>query len=531
MPLGQPYLREEHGAPMVESESKSSPVEALEEKLRLARSVWLRSKRYWLVLAVSFVVAGLSAWAAPRFLKPLYRSEVILNLQQRMESRALAGLQDRNESSWKERLREFLMSAPNLKELVEKERLDPERVAEVGMPRTIETLRQKISFSAGGETFVIGFSNHDPSIAQRAARRLGQQLVQEVSRQSRERIGSTRSFLEQQEHSLAEELRSADAAYAEFISQHPEFAPEDSPGALGRAALTREGSPLAAAAANEASVGALQRQAARLRKRLEQLSTSSNAPPPPPPRAKPQLTPESKAAIDVATQDVQRAARDYDALKSKYTDRHPDVVRARTQLVAAQAQLRRVKATAVTFTETAPPPPVTTQVLLPPAPNEEHALTRQLRQVEAAIQRGSARPQRDGHETSRAEDGARTIVGLETRWAEISRRREGLREQHEQMQSSLFSAIVLEKAQAVGGGTELVVAEPAYLPKLPLSRGPRRTAAAAAALVLVLGAGIMLGLGFLDQRVLTEWDLKRLDLAPIVVVVPALDPEKAPRHS
>jgi capsular polysaccharide biosynthesis protein len=515
--------------PTVGSKPGNSPLEMLEEKLLLARSVWLRSKRYWPLLPVSLVLACLGGWAAPKLMKPQYKSEVILTVRQRMESRALQGLQDQNERSWKDRLREYLMSAPNLKEVIEKEHLQQARLADVGMPRTIETVRQKISFSAGGETFIIGYEGNDASVVQRAAARLGEQLIEEVRRQSSERLGSTRAFLEREERRLREELRRVDAAYAGFISQHPEFAPEDSPSALGRAAGAREPASAAAVATGLGSYGALQRQANRLRRRLDQLNTPSSASLPPGAPAEPELTPESKAAIEVATQQVQRAARDYDSLKTRYTERHPDVVRARTQLAAAQAELRRVKASAVTLPGT---PAAEMQALAPPDPKERQSLTRQLRQVEAAlVRRGPSSPQKDETSAAQTEEGADTIVGLETRWAEINRQRQGLRAQHDQIQNDLFNSNVVFKAQAVGGGTELVVAEPAYLPKLPSSRGPRRTAGIAAGVILMLGVGVMLGLGFLDQRILTEWDLTRLDLAPIVTVVPSLDSEKGARRS
>lgn len=512
---------------MVESEAKKSPVEALEEKRRLLRSVLLRSKRYWSVLAASVVLAALGAWVAPKILKPRYESEVILTLRQGMESQALVGLREWEESSWNGKLRDFLFSGPNLRELVERERLDLDSVAELGMPRIVERLRRRVRFSAGGETtFVIGYTHDDPEVAQRATRRLGEQLIAHVRAHFAERAASTRKFLEAEESRLGEEVRSAEAKYAVFVSQHPEFVPERSPDGRARPAVAHEAASPSTGRAGQGSTAALQRQAARLRRRLEQLrSPAQPEHPTPTPSPEAELTPESRASIGAATREVQRATDEYNALKSKYTARHPDVVRAQAQLAALQAQLQRVKATAVT-TEPTLPQSARAEVLAPPDPNEEESLTRQLQQVEAALQRSvNTSTNRTAEMAPGDDDGARTIVGLETQWAEVSRGRDVLSEQHALIQRRLFTATVLDKAQSAGGGTELVVAEPAYLPKLPSAWGPRRTAAGAAALLLLLGSALMLGLGFLDQRILSEWDLSHLDLAPIALVIPPMDPD------
>jgi len=45
-------------------------------------------------------------------------------------------------------------------------------------------------------------------------------------------------------------------------------------------------------------------------------------------------------------------------------------------------------------------------------------------------------------------------------------------------------------------------------------RGPVRTGAVAALIVFTLGTTVTLGLGYLDQRVATEWDVIRLGIGP-----------------
>lgn len=511
---------------MTEPDKNKSPAERLEELLHFAQSLWLRSTRYWPVFAAGVVLASLAAWAAPKYIKPKYKSEVVLTLHERMESSALLGLQNWRESSWKTKLRELLLSGPNLRDLVQAEGLYKDWIADMGLPRTLERVRERISFTYGGETmFIISYTDDDPAIAQRAARRLGDQLTSQVSGESSDRVSATREFLQKEEGRLRTELQATELEYASFISQHPEFAPLDS--AVRQTQQPAKAVVAAPSSAGQGSAAALQRQANRLRARLEQIRNPTQAPaPPPPPPPKPELTAESRAAIDAASREVKKAQDEHDLLKSRYTVRHPDVIRAEAQLNELRAQLQRIESAAwAEATATMPEAPEPVEVVVPPpTPAEEGALARQLQQVEAALH-AARQPSGGQPAVLQKDDGARAIVDLETQFAELSRRQSTLRQQYALMQNRLFNANVMDKAQAVGGGTRLVVAEPAYLPSLPDARGPRRTAAAAAALFLFLGAGLMLGLGFLDQRILTAWDLTRLELAPIAVVIPPLEKE------
>jgi hypothetical protein len=155
-------------------------------------------------------------------------------------------------------------------------------------------------------------------------------------------------------------------------------------------------------------------------------------------------------------------------------------------------------------------------------PETARELERQLRSVEEAIRAGAR-----GDDAPN--DAGQSIVSLETRWAALTRDVAAARERYQSTQRRLFNAIVMDTAQATGAGTQLIVAEEAYFPKRPIKRGPLRTRVGAALAVLMLGVLIALGLGFLDPRVTSVWDLERLGIAPIVLVVPQLPRKKRRR--
>jgi hypothetical protein len=514
-----------------EAQPAAAPADAMLDLIRLVQSVLRRSKRYWAVIPATLVLAVVGFVVAPRVRPPVYRSEVVVALRDPLDAGAVLANQQgggENTRTRNARLQALVFSRPNLRALIEYEKIEPTEVARIGMARVVEYVQNFVNFSAGeGNTFVLQYASDDPGLSQRAARRLGQLLVDRVAHDASEQAVATRKFLEDETAKLAESLHAQEAEYAEFVALHPEFALDTGqnqnqvPGYAFRAAAT------AAASGNAPAdpASALRRQADRLRSRLAQIAnpsltagTTAAANP------ETQLTPESREAIASAQADVRRAQEELAAGLAKYTPRHPDVVAAHARVSAAEQRLKALRAAAQrTALPAATASPGTVQ------PETQQELQRQLRSVEATIQSDRASVATSGNATgSRSAD---AIVGLETRWSALKRAVESQREQYESMQRRLFNAILIETAQATGGGSQMVVVQDADFPKQPSARDPKKTSAVTAAVIVVLGLAVMLGLGFLDPRIMSQWDLERLNLAPVALYIPRV-PAGAPgsRH-
>jgi succinoglycan biosynthesis transport protein ExoP len=513
------------------SERPNVPADSIGDFVRLSVSVLRRARRYWPVFAFG-VVLGIAAFVlVPRFLKPVYRSEVALVVRAGLETGVVLGAEAGQESprSRNARLQSLVFSRPNLRALIELERLNAKEVAMRGMAPVMDDLARQISFVATeGNSLVIRFEDVNPDVAQRVAHRLAQLLVEQTSEMASERARATRKFLEGEVQKLGEELHERDAEYADFVTAHPEFAIDRLPGAAPGAAAARA---LAVAPAPGTSMSdpaaALRRQSDRLRRKLDQIrSPTAAAPRAPAAPPEPTLSAESRQAIAAAEADVRRARDELEQRQTKFTARHPDVVAAHSRYVAAQDRLARVKAAAVALSE----PAATKQAVAPVPPVQPDAaanLERQLRNVESAIRSaGSAESQ----PSTGTENNAQAIANLETQWAALTRMLDAARERYESMQRRLFQAIVTESAQSMGGGSELVVTDDAYYPKQPSKRGPIRTGAVGFLMAVALGTLVALGLGYLDPRLVCEWDLTRLGIAPINLVVPRLD-SRAPKRA
>jgi uncharacterized protein involved in exopolysaccharide biosynthesis len=117
---------------------------------------------------------------------------------------------------------------------------------------------------------------------------------------------------------------------------------------------------------------------------------------------------------------------------------------------------------------------------------------------------------------------AQRIIAIETEWAQIMREVTEARERYEALDSRQFLASLTASSLATGQVARIVVIDPAYLPSKPEGASTKKVFLAGIAASLALAAGLALLLGILDDRVYDRRDLERLELAPILVEIPAL---------
>lgn len=506
-----------------------APADPMRDVLCLVQSLLRRARRYWLILAVSVALGAVAFKVAPILRPPVYRSEVVLSVRETLPEEAVLGTNSGRESrrARAARLQGMVYSRPLLRALIDQEKIGLDTAKRLGYPRAIEDVSSMIRYSGGeGDTILLAFESVDPGEARRGAHRVGQLLLEQVRRETVDQATTTRRFLEAEEAKLAEQLHSKEREYSEFVSLHPEFALDRAQGrALGMVARPPTPEPAAAAAPVDPRA-ALRRQADRLRARLAQIrNTGPVSAAAAPAAAQPELTPESREAIANARRELQRARQELESRLTKYTPAHPDVLVAQRQVTNAEEQLRRVQTAAQSLA--LPPSPAATMTVPPVAPDTAASLERQLKAVEAALRGApSGRPDSQGED---ANESAQTIAALESQWAALSRAVDVATEQHESIRRRLFQAMIIDTAQTAGGGLQLAVIEDAVQLNVPFARGARRTGAAAALVVVLLGASIVLGLAYLDQRIMTEWDLARLGIAPIALVIPPLPQPQSDR--
>lgn len=469
-----------------------------------------RALRYWwLVGGIAALGGGLAVMFALAQ-KPMFESETVLLYREVIPTSVIQG-RDVSQSTRNlaSRYREMLLARGQLQKVAE----EFELLGASADNQVADDMRTLVDFrSKGTGTFNIVFRSEDPELAQKVTTRLAELLIEEDKRIAREEASTTQTFLEDQKKRADDELKKRERAQAQFLADHPEFA-DESGGGSGSGASVR-----AAAAKKDNApkrnvdprVLALERQRNRLRDRLA-------APDDPAPRStsKRSRTPEQIAAdarVVQAQREVDDLTSDLDSRLARFTDKHPDVIKARNALTDAQQRLRRAQA--------AVPPDEDDPILAGPIDRE--ALEADLQKVErdlAAMRAKVARERPDDKQAVDADDATSWVVQLETDWSRLMRDVEESRDRVESLEAKVFTAEIT--ADSVASQTsKLTVIDPANVPQRPVGKGKKIIVLAGLLLFGGLGVAMALGLALIDDRIYTRWDLEQAGVAQVLVEVP-----------
>jgi len=182
-------------------------------------------------------------------------------------------------------------------------------------------------------------------------------------------------------------------------------------------------------------------------------------------------------------------------------------VGARNRLAAAQQALRRLEAGL----------PAVSEDQAAPLPVDRSALQRELAKVEREI---AAYRSRQGSSAATKSQVADDVVNLETEWARVERVVEETRERVSSLESRVFTADITASSE-FAEAAQLSVIDDAYLPHTPAGKPRRMLVIAGGLLFAGLGMVLALGLALIDDRIYRRYDLQRLGVAPVMVVVPA----------
>lgn len=510
-----------------------TPREHLTRAIRIA----LGTFRYWPAIAIAATLAVAAGWAAPLVLKPMYESSTVLLHRELISTSSVLGVQGyQGESNLQRntRLREMLLSRTTLQKIVQDLQLYPDTVASRGIIDAIEELRANTDCKVGSaNTFSIRYSNDDPEVVYAVIQRLGDTLIAQSASYRREQAESTREFLEAQHGGTRKELAASEQSLAKFLADHPEFAYDMMPGgAYAPGASLRASQPKTPTGPVEKlpdrpldrTTLALERQAERLRRQLkaddELRSGAAPVPVVPVTRKPAPIDPVKQRAIDDAQSELAQAEGTLASALANYTPRHPDAIAAQQRVNAARSKLRAAQAAAAAGLAASDP-------LGPAAPagkvlsdGERRKLNAHLALVNEKIASGLKGQDKGEAPVVVKDEVGESIVALETQWAAVNREVDAIRERDQRIQRQLFEASIVAKVEASGNASQMVVIDEPFKPERPARRGPRRTTAIAAALVLLLGLGVALLLSILDDRPHDELDLRRMNLGPIAQTLP-----------
>lgn len=491
---------------------KSQETEARDQLLKariLLERCWYHSWKGIIVgvlgITISIAIAALMLRHYISESTILYRAPINLAFGSNDESTT-----DHSSETIGERLKEILLSRPNLEAMIKEFNLYPEIVEARGYVEAADEMRKDVEFRIGaGDTFHVSYRGRSPQAAKTITEKLGTVLIDAEAKLRLQQSQSTVKFFEAQQQRVVEDLKRREQALALFLAKHPEFAQEASQnaGAGGKVGIAVQASNMAKRK-GDASVMALQRQANRIKSQLGLAPTQSTS--------APTVTdPQLEAAQQAAAEEVNEAQLELRRTEAQFTDKHPDVRAAKSRVEAALARLQRLKR-AVSLTTVVQPTATT-------ATADKDALKTELDSINKQI----ALRQSASSETKQPIKGvdADKIVALETEWSDLNRDVAEARSRFLQVEEKLFKATLSANSKANAKTESMKIIDPAFEPTRPSGIGRSIIALAGITVSMTVALLIVLGFALLDDRIYHRLDLQRVDISPVLVVVPksALD--------
>ena len=496
---------------MKPSPQSFTPRDRLERLVDYAR----KARRYWWIVAGALVLGGALSLAFALTRPPKYKSWSVLFFQERIQSSVISGrTADQVQRNIGEKYRELLLSRDLLSKIIEDAELNPypDEVAAEGVDAAVEELRLAVGLEIrGANAFRITYTDTRPGRAQAVTARLTELLKAKEDEIRDDQAKSTYEFAESKAKMARDDLRERTLAYNEFIAKHPEFAQEDAGGSgAGVRSRTDSNNQLAGAQrAGNSRVQALERQRARIQTRLDAPPGLTAPIRDPRPASPGQL--QRDQAVSEAKRELREAEKRLDDARAKYTDKHPDVQKAVSNVAAAKARLERAE-DAVAERESEP------VLIAPTSDTERKELEKELARISDQLAYERKRDKTAGAATT--SDAVGAVVELETQFAELRDSVDMQRERVEQLDNAVFRAQLEAEQQQRQQGAQLTVVDPAFRPVKPFGQGKKVIVLAGLVLFGAIGLALALGLSILDDRLYRRGEIEELGLASVLAVIP-----------
>lgn len=425
----------------------------------------------WLALIVAWMIA-LAGWAYVAQMPESYVANARVNVDTSSMLRPLMrGLTiNPNPNARISMMSRTLLSRPNLERLARMTDLDVQAVTDAQREAMIQRLQSSISLSGtrgNNSLYSISVTHRDRETARRLTEALITLFIETSMSNQNTDNNEAQSFIDQQIAESERRLVEAEERLAEFRRNNVSMLPGESGGYYNRLQQARS-------ALQEARL-----QLRELEHRREELNR--------------QLEGEDPVFIAGGTQDtsnspldarIQNMRMEFDSLRSRYTEQHPEVRRLQGLIedLEAERQTEREQARSnagPSFSGTS-----SSQVY-----QGMRSLLAETRAQAAALQ---ARVEEYENRVEELESRVNQIPDVEAQLTQLNRDYEVIRRQHQQMLERRESARLSEDLQRNAGDVSFRVVDPPFVPRQPSQ--PNKPLLNAGVLIMALGSGGALAL-------------------------------------
>jgi len=455
--------------------------------------IWHR--RRWLGIAIFAVVAA-AVLSLARYLPDLYRATATVLVERRQVPESFVRSSVTGELETRlQTINQEVLSRARLEQLITRFDLYREARARGSMEGAVEAMRRDIRIEIkgveqpGGRTmavaFVLSYQGRDPQVVATVTNALAALYVEENVRLREQQAAGTAAFLRGQlaetKVRLDEQERRVGAFRARWAGELPQQL------AVNLATLERLHAQLHLASANQ--LRALDRRTA-LEKQLADVS------------------PDRTTAPEAGPSQIVKLKRELAALRTRYTDAYPDVVRLRDEIARLEQDLASA--------EPAPAPAA------PAADPGGGRLRAALREADAEIAGLKAEEQRVRNEIDAYQRRVETSPQREQELQQLSGDYDTVKSLYASLLKRYEDAQLAETMEQSQRGEQFRILDPAIPSRFPAAPNRVRLLLMGLALSLGVGVGAMMLAEHLDTSFHTMDDLRALGRAPVLLSIPLI---------
>lgn len=453
-------------------------------------------KPVWFLVPV--VLCAAAAWGFVQTLTPIYRANTLVMVEKQkvpadyVKATVTTDIDERLKT-----IEQQITNRDNLERIITEMNLYPELRREKPIQKVVNQMRRgDLLVQRKGDVFSISFDDADPVRAAAVANRIAELFILENLKIREDQAQGTSSFLETELRETKAKLEQQEARLAAFKRIYMGSLPEQRDSNLQAVGQLQTKLEINMDALDKAEMRKilLQSQLAELRRQAD----ASEEPPPAP------VIPSAPSRLDqLRTELIQ--------LRSRYTDRHPDVVRLREEIAAMEAVESGAPVQGIT-----PPAP-----RRPSRPRTDPTLTAELQAIAMEINSLKAERGRILGDISRYQARVEAVPTVEQELLSLTRDYENIKRSYESLLTKRIDARLAENLEKSRQGEQFTILEKAVPPADPHS--PNTLAYLAGGLAV----GGLFGLGgalLRDQTDSTYRDAESLQEAfpgvPVLATIP-----------
>jgi polysaccharide chain length determinant protein (PEP-CTERM system associated) len=414
---------------------------------------------WWLIVPVVLCVAA--SYGVFRTMTPIYRASTLVMVEKQkvpadyVKATVTSDIDERLKT-----IEQQITNRDNLERIIIEMNLYPEVRRGAPVDKVVDQMRRRdLAVERRGDVFRIYFKDREPVRSAAVANRIAELFIAQNLKIREDQAQGTSSFLETELAETKAKLEQQEARIAAFKRVYMGALPEQRDANLQAVGQLQTKLEINMDAVDKAETRKifLQAQIAEMQKPVP---VAPVFPPSPSGPAAPTRLDQLRAQLAELT--------------SRYTDRHPDVIRTREEI----AQLERLENTSIEVSEApAMPPPV---ARVPPV---SPALRAELEAVNLEIRSLRAERERILADTSSYQARVEAIPGVEQQLLSLSRDYDNIKKSYESLLTKRIDARLAENLEKSRQGEQFTVLEKAVPPSDPYAPN----------LLIFLAGGVALG--------------------------------------